>query len=54
MGSQKVSDETRTIFDVESEKNKTSSYAELFSGKYDIIKTKSMMQVIIAGIEPFW
>ena len=40
MGSQKVSDETRTIFVVESEKNKTSSYAELFSGKYDIIKTK--------------
>ena len=40
MGPQKVSDETRTIFVVESEKNKTSSYAELFSGKYDIIKTK--------------
>ena len=49
MGSQKVSDETRTIFVVESEKNKTSSYAELFSGKYDIIKTKSMMDKTDAG-----
>lgn len=39
MGTQNGSDTTRTLFVVEAEKSKSSSYADLFTDKFDIIHT---------------